>query len=786
MIKKYTLLALILSILFGLIFTSSSEAQSTPYTVSMDGGTNNAAAFGGEGTIATSVTTFYTHWDATYLYIGWTEGMTNYSSDLYYVAIDTNPNVSGGTSSTIEGVGFQTGNRLPDYYIVFENNSSFYGIPTSNGNAIEVYNGTSGSWNFQSRTNGNDNVDSRVNFQNSPNGEVRIRIAWSQLNFTPGNDKPIGLTYWNNNSSGNFMFARFPNENPETGPITKTLTHQVIFNATGSGINPSAIAYSNPFSENTKYISSNDGNWNTENNWLNRGIPTNGGDVTINNNLDLNINASVNKVTVNAGSSLTVNSGSTLSTSNTIDGLTLESVSNSYSSLISDGIIVGTVNYNRHVNNAAGTGTSTTGNDLISPPLAGMTFGDLRSTNGNILSGTIMGEGPFYLYGPFDNSESEYVLFEETVDDGIILDTGVGYRTGSTDGGTFTFTGTAETGPIMETITFPGGGSKFNLIGNPYPSYINASAFLMENSSALENSAVAIYGYSDDTDTNSAGIYTIINLFSSYNIAPGQGFFVASNSASETVSFLPSMRNTNGTDDFILGRDTNAVTNLKLNLTTANNEFLTDIYFSEFSTLGLDPGYDASLFGGTAPSFSIYSHLVEENNNVPFGIQALGETDYNDVTIPIGVNASQGVQLTFSLSDSNIPSTIDVYLDDTVANTSTLLTNSNYVLTPIMALSGVGRFYLRFTDNSLNTQENNFEDLDIYMSSKSKEIVINGQLLESTNCDIYDIQGRLISSNSLNINNLQNRIDVSNVSNGIYIINLRGNQQKTSIKVIIE
>jgi autotransporter-associated beta strand protein len=512
-------------------------------------------------------------------------------------------------------------------------------------------------------------------------------------------------------------------------------------------------------------------------------------DITVKSGATLEIDGSVTvkSISVEAGGYVKVNSGNTLTVTN---DLTLNSNSSSYSSLISDGTISGTVNYKRHVNNAAGTGTSTTANDLISPPLSGMTFGALRTeATTNILSGQIGGTGPtFYLFGPFDNSDvNNYVLYEETVDDGILLNTGVGYRTGSTDGGTYTFTGTVETGNISETITTPSGGSNWNLIGNPYPSYITLSEFLSINNSKFDSSSAGVYGYdgaASDGWTIWNSLYSLINPDTV--IAPGQGFFVASASASEIVNFNTNMRSNGTADDFIPLRSTSVITTVKLNLSTSTNSFDTDIYFTEFSTLGLDPGYDASLFGGTAPAFSIYSHLVEENNNIPFGIQAVGETDYNDVIIPLGINANQGEQLTFNLNTSTIPTTVEVYLDDTVANTSTLLTNSNYVLTPNTNLSGVGRFFLRFIDNSLHTQENNFNNLDIFNSKESKEIVINGQLLENTNCSLYDIQGRLISTYTLNYENLKNQIDVSNVSIGIYVIKLSNANLELSKKIIIE
>jgi len=212
----------------------------------------------------------------------------------------------------------------------------------------------------------------------------------------------------------------------------------------------------------TTYTTISSGDWDDPNIWQNGIIPTTDGNVILNNDVTINSSSIVDTIDVNPGASLTVNSAANL----TFNSLDLNSNS-----------------------------------DLISPPLSGMTFGDLRLTNSNILSGTIGGNGPFYLFGPFDNSSANnYVLFEETVDDGIVLEPGIGYRTGSTDGGTYTFTGNVETGIISKAITTPNGGGIFHLVGNPYPSYISLSEFLNINSNQFNTSGTAIYGYDGESE----------------------------------------------------------------------------------------------------------------------------------------------------------------------------------------------------------------------------------------------------------------------------------------------
>ncbi|SDH01774.1 T9SS type A sorting domain-containing protein [Winogradskyella thalassocola] len=507
------------------------------------------------------------------------------------------------------------------------------------------------------------------------------------------------------------------------------------------------------------------------------------GDATI------DINTTANSVTVKAGAGLTVDTGVTLTTTN---GLALESVSNSYSSLILNGTVAGAVSYQRHINNAAESGEGTGSNDLVSPPLTGQSFGAFRIANTNILSGEIDNISPgtiFYLFSPFNTALNEYTYYSES-DDSETLDAGNGYRTGSTSLGnqdTYTFSGTVETATVTKSIVAPAA-SNWNLIGNPYPSYFKIEEFLLDNIAQFDFSSSGIYGY-DGLASDGWDIWNLARAQDPTNagavIAPGQGFFVASIPVGGSVTFDPDHRVTGTSDDFISGRSTNSITNLELTLNNSSASFITDIYFTASATQSLDPGYDSSLFKSQINDFSLYSHLVMDNTNVPLAIQSLGETDYTDVTIPLGVHAFQGEQLTFSISASTLPNTVSVYLEDNVANTSTLLNTSDYVLTPSTGLSGIGRFYLRVSNSTLSTVDNTLDQLNIYTNKTDKTIIIAGQLLEPTTASVYDVQGRLVSTTQLQTTVRSQAIDVSNLSLGIYVVKLHNAAQNKTQKVII-
>ena len=216
--------------------------------------------------------------------------------------------------------------------------------------------------------------------------------------------------------------------------------------------------------------------------------------------------ATVNDLTVNASSSLTVESGGSL----TVDGeLTLESTSTTYSSLIADGTITGVVNYKRYVNEIGTTNATNNGNDLISAPVTetigiggGQTFGSFAAANSNLAASTTT--PTIKAFAPFDNTATDpgaYVNFElGGTDDAETLDSGIGYRVGTTDGNPLTFTGTVNSGTVITPITI-GSGSEWNLIGNPYPSYLivndGVNGFLNNatNTGLLDETSVGVYGY---------------------------------------------------------------------------------------------------------------------------------------------------------------------------------------------------------------------------------------------------------------------------------------------------
>ncbi len=491
----------------------------------------------------------------------------------------------------------------------------------------------------------------------------------------------------------------------------------------------------------------------------------------------------VNNIEVAGGASVIIKEGGSLTVNGNLTNngsFQLQSSSTSYSSLIVEGIVIGTVSYKRHVNSYNGI----TGNDLISSPFSGQTFGSFASDNTNLFENPNNDDQK--LFGPFNETLGSYQNYFVSTDASLTLNKGVGYRAArdasedAINGTTLTFIGNVETSgfniPITESASSFSG---WNLIGNPYPSYIDFETFFDLNKAQLDiGVSQAVYGY----DGNASNGWTILNsLTSNFLIAPGQGFFVKAKPDGGSIAFTKEMRVNGSSDDFILGRTNIGL--VRISIDNGLDNYETDIYFNSNATLGLDPGYDASLFGGTAPNFSVYTHLVEQNTGTPMAIQALGENDLNDAVVPLGIHVSQGESITVRVSQMSIPNTVNVYLEDTFNNTFTLLNSNTYNFVAENDINQTGRFFLHFGGTVLGTIDRELDGVSIY--TKDKSIIIEGKLKSNTELILFDIHGKIIKKKNLETKSLEQHINVSTLAPGIYILQLKNKEDQRRIKKIV-
>ena len=355
-----------------------------------------------------------------------------------------------------------------------------------------------------------------------------------------------------------------------------------------------------------------------------------------------------------------------------------------------------------------------------------------------------------------------------------------------------------QTTPIINNNGTNVVGKRWNLVANPFPSYIKANIhadpinnFIKVNENILDSNYGAVYGKRSD---GTPGYIIYNNARGSTGpatpllIAPGQGFLVAAVSADVAqLQFTPAMRTVDGGDDFISGAPVlnNYLLNLKL-FHGNSEEAETIFYFQQGLSDGLDPGYDA---GSPNQAMPLSTRLTENDQGINFSINAMSiETAYNQ-SIPLVINQQEGQPFRISISENTIPEDVNVYLEDTQNGTLTSLKDQDFELIAQSDLSDAGRFYIRFTTQSLAINDVlSPSSLTIFKLNTDAFVTIQGLTPEmgKTTATLYNMLGMEMRSKTLNTSQSAQRISTQGLASGVYIINLKAGDQAISKKVIIQ
>ena len=498
-------------------------------------------------------------------------------------------------------------------------------------------------------------------------------------------------------------------------------------------------------------------------------------------------------ITVASGKSFTIEKTGAVTMSGNFSNagtFILNSDSDEFSSLIIGGSVTGNITYNRYVNSV---GTNEW--DLIGAPVSGQSINSFVTAN----TSTLATNGATKAIGYYNNTDNTWTNYTTSTIVGagnFPLGKGFQMATNANGTGILSFTGaptaTNQTWTIIDNdAANSGAGTRWNLVANPFPSYIygNANAdsshnFLTVNSDKLNDSYEAIYGY----DADGSGYTVYNNTSAALRLAPGQAFMVASDNAeNDTISFTTAMRTTTGGDDLIVGRDPIDSFELVLKLYEGDSEIdHTKFYFGDGLSLNLDPGYDAGHFNQGA---SLMSRLVEEDEGVGLVINAMGIDSANDVVIPIELNREAGNNFRISIGTFNIDTAINVYLEDNVQETMTLLNDQDFELTAENELNGIGRFFIHLTETVLSIDdkiETNY--LNVFIADVNNFITVEGLANQSngTKLRLYTIRGKEVIFTTLNNTNNKQIISTQGLSTGIYIVKLESGNILLTKKIFIK
>lgn len=378
--------------------------------------------------------------------------------------------------------------------------------------------------------------------------------------------------------------------------------------------------------------------------------------------------------------------------------------------------------------------------------------------------------------------------------------------------------------------------NNFTLTGNPYPSALDVSDFLLDGTNS-DCTATAYYWEQDKTINSHAllayrggygtfapltglpgdyGIY-VPAFFSSYNIdgtlntlgpssglaierryAPiGQGFMIKGKATgSPTTVTLKNIHREyykeagaysqfekTSTETAVSSSDIgiNATSHIRLN-TIINNQNTRQmaLTFMPQATDGVDRGIDA-----LSPDPDLTNDIYFFLENEKYVIEGIN-FDVNK-RVPLGVNVTNNTSYKFSLAntvdfDENQP----IYIFDAIDGTYHNLRQSDYEVTIPTGIYN-NRFEITFKDNALSIDHPIKDSVMVIQNNTSQQLTIsNPSLLDIKSVMLYDIVGKQIFSKVNLGSNTNYSFSTASLSEGVYLVNIKSSDgQSLAQKILV-
>ena len=396
---------------------------------------------------------------------------------------------------------------------------------------------------------------------------------------------------------------------------------------------------------------------------------------------------------------------------------------------------------------------------------------------------------------------------------------------GSANAQRYDFRGKPNTGTIGVSVAT----NQFTLVGNPYPSALDALAYIhdVENASVINGT---LYYWEQDQTVNSHYINAYNGGYATYTI----------DATGLVETFIPAVFNTydgNGSvnvantgigtktarryipigQGFMVEGTANGVVKAKnshrsyVKESAANSEFFkssgdkkskvnqsvfsiipeaykrfrlnidfNDLYtrqlvqtFHPTATDGFDYGLESKINAADVLSSDAYWTI----NNDSYLAEAL--TFNEELKIPLVIKVAEESPIRIRIADiQNFTNSQSIYVHDIENETYVDLKEQDFEVYLERGKYN-DRFEITFTEQVLSNTESSFENFRILHNNNTAILkIINKNNIELTQFQLYDILGKLILNDKLQSSNRKQTYSTSSLSNGVYIakVTTAGNQ----------
>jgi len=387
----------------------------------------------------------------------------------------------------------------------------------------------------------------------------------------------------------------------------------------------------------------------------------------------------------------------------------------------------------------------------------------------------------------------------------------------------YVFTGKPNNGTINHSGIYIGM-ANINLIGNPYPSALDANEFINNNINSITGTLYFWEHYTSNNTHNLAGYqggYATRNLVG--GVAPvspplisglgtstripgrfipvSQGFFVKGSVTGGQIIFQNSQRafvkennqdsnvmfrnqtssTANNNEDDIISSDTFSKIRLGYRGSTNSHRQLLIGFMNENADHNYNNGYDGEIID--AQTNDIYFQL----DNYKLVIQGVGHFNTNAI-YPLTVKSSQTGTVNFMIDGlENFDLNQPIYIHDNTNDSYNDIRTSNFsVVLPAGEFSG--RFSLRFSNQTLSNNEFENSQNIVFFNSESLQLeIINPKNTEIEEATLFSILGQKINHWKVNSSENSIKLPVKNVETGVYIVKIKTNDGNYfSEKIIIK